>query len=74
MANGDNLRPEWLSVAARMQQVACTENSNAVLNMHILVDRSGNPVFWFEPDIVRIEPSARLTEAISYLIRSRNGL
>lgn len=74
MANGDNLRQGWASIAARMQQVACTENANAVITMNILVDRSGNPVFWFEPNIVKIEPAARLTEAIEYMLKSRSGL
>ena len=74
MANGENLRQGWASVASRMQQVACTENANAVISMNVLIDKSGNPVFWFEPTVVKIEPAARLTEALEYMLRSRNTL
>jgi len=73
MSNGENLRSGWLSVASRMQQKACTENANAVLNINVLIDKSGNPIFWFEPGVIRIEPAARLSEAIEYMLKSRNN-
>lgn len=74
MANTDNIRPGWLGVAARMQQFACTQNANAVVTMNVLIDRSGNPVFWFEPSIAKLEPAARLTDAIEQMLRAKGNL
>ena len=70
----DNLRPKWASVAARMQQVACVENANAVINISVLIDRDGNPVFWFEPTVSKLEPAAKFTDALAEMIRSKGQL
>lgn len=73
MANVDGLRSGWVSVAARMQQTACTNNANAVITMNVLVDKSGNPIFWFEPSVAKIEPAARLDDAIVHMLRAKNN-
>lgn len=39
-----------------LQQLACRNNGYAVIHSKILVDENGEPVYWMEPDLERIEP------------------
>ena len=74
MAGENNLRQGWASAALRMQQVACNNNANAVITISILIDRSGNPVFWMEPNIHKVEPAARFEEVMQELIMAKGRL
>jgi len=74
MANTDGLRSGWISVAARMQQVACTNNANAVITMNVLVDRHGNPALWFEPSVSKIETAARLDDALQQMLNAKRNV
>lgn len=55
----EHIRPEWLPIVARMQQVACSQSGMAILKVVILVSPEGNPSFWIEPELKRIEPRSR---------------
>jgi hypothetical protein len=50
-----DIKPQWLSVARRMQSVAKTEGY-AVVTISVLVDPDGCPQAWLEPRTCRIEP------------------
>lgn len=56
-----DIKPGWLNVARRLQSVACTENRGcALLKMYVLVE-GDVPVFWFPPEIKKLEPRGTTT-------------
>lgn len=59
-----DLRPEWVNAARRQQSVACKTNGFAVLTFEVVISPDGNPAFWFEPIIRKIEPQ---TTAVGFL-------
>ena len=52
----EDIRPKWKNVARRMQSVACKQNGYAIVTIQVLVGPSGDPAFWFEPALRKIEP------------------
>lgn len=64
-----HIRPQWLSVTARMQQAANTQSGAAVLTIKIVIGPDGNPYYWTEPEILRLEPKSR-AEVIAALLGS----
>lgn len=64
-----HIRPQWLSVTARMQQAANSQSGAAVLSIKIVVGPDGNPYYWTEPEILRLEPKSK-GEVIAALLGS----
>jgi hypothetical protein len=52
----EDLRPKWANAARRQQSVACKTAGYAVITFKVLVAPDGNPAFWMEPTIDKIEP------------------
>lgn len=56
MSNG---LAKWDSLVKRMAGIAereCKDKGFAVMTIDVLVDASGEPAFWSEPTLVKIEP------------------
>ena len=63
----DDIQPAWLNVARRLQSAAAKQEGAAVISVQIIV--SGvNPVFWTEPEIVKLEPKAKGAEIIKFIL------
>ena len=57
-----DLHPQWLNVARRCQSVSCQQGGYALVTIKVLVGCEGEPVWWFEPEMSRIEPRNGSTE------------
>jgi hypothetical protein len=54
-----DVRPQWLKVARRLQSVARDRTQGfAVLNITVLVDQNGNPICWNSPTRRNVEPKS----------------
>ena len=63
----DDLQPIWLNVARRLQSAAAKQDGAAIISVKIVV--SGvNPVFWTEPEVVKLEPKARSETIIKTIL------
>lgn len=51
-----DIRPKWLNVIRRMQSKSCNQAGCAVVSISVFVDKSGDPVAWTEPKMVKVEP------------------
>lgn len=51
-----DIRPMWANLARRIQQTARAHEGYAIVQITALVNSSGDPIFYREPKIVRIEP------------------
>lgn len=54
----DHIRRQWQKFANRMQHTARKQAGYAVIKVTVLVDASGDPVLWTEPDMTLLEPKA----------------
>ena len=59
-----DIRPKWNNIARRMQGEASKQAGYAMLSIQVLVGPSGDPVYWFEPKLRRIEPMRDSTQFI----------
>lgn len=48
----------WLNIVRRLISVS-RSGGHAIITMRVVVDSDGQPVFWAEPDMVRIEPRGK---------------
>ena len=58
---------DWLNIIRSMQSEASKNNGLAVIEMKVMVDGSGKPVFWTEPKMTKIEPWRRAQIIIDLL-------
>lgn len=69
MANDiQDIKPQWLNVARRLQSVVRKNYGCAVVHMDLLI-QADTPVYWLEPTIRRIEP--RVDDATELLKKLR---
>ena len=62
-----DIRPEWLNVARRLQAAASQQQGAAVISVRIVV--SGiSPVCWTEPEVIKLEPKAKGAEIIKLIL------
>lgn len=66
----NHVRPRWLSVASRMQSVACQQEGYAILTFKILVGPDGNPALWMMPSMKKIEPKRGSSDFLNMLLES----
>ena len=59
---------DWLNIIRRLQSVACRQRGYAILSIQVLVDETGRPVFWTEPEMVKLEPQGRGGQFIAQMI------
>ena len=52
-----------------MQAQSCRQRGTAILTIRVVVDKEGNPLYWTEPDLTKIEPAASssMTEMMAVL-------
>lgn len=60
--------PDWLNVIRRLQAESGKQSGYALINITVMVDQAGNPVFWTEPQMTRLEPKSRAGEILQRLI------
>jgi hypothetical protein len=68
-----DLRSAWLNVARRLQSVARSQGLS-VLKIIVLVDADGEPIGWFEPEQIKIEPKACRPNLVTMLTGRSEGL
>lgn len=51
-----DIKPNWLNIARKCQMTFHAEQGFSVVQVKILVGPGGEPVFWFEPEVNKIEP------------------
>lgn len=58
MADSSDVKPQWMNVARRLQQVsACCGNSGvAIVTTSIIINSDGLPVGFSEPRVTKIDP------------------
>jgi len=57
MNNPEHLRPPWVSIAKAMQDYARNKNNGmASVSIKVLVQADGNPLFWGQAVVKRLEP------------------
>ena len=64
-----DIKPGWLNVIRRLQSVSVQQRGLAIVSIQVVVDAQGNPVFWCEPSLTRIEPQQRGSEFLARLIQ-----
>jgi hypothetical protein len=53
---------------SRLQQVACRQRGYAIITCKVLVDESGDPVYWMDPSMEKIEPINNSKDFLSQLL------
>lgn len=50
--------PKWINLILLLQQIARTRhlNHHKMLRVTVVVDETGNPILWTEPECSRIDP------------------
>lgn len=59
-----DIKPGWLNVVRRLQSACSGYSGHAVLSMKILVDGTGIPICWSEPDRTKVEPKSLSTDVL----------
>lgn len=59
----------WIGLTARLQQAANSQNGYALVTITVLVDEHGNPTFWTEPKVSKIEPLRRGKDFLESMLR-----
>jgi hypothetical protein len=62
-----DLKPGWLNIARRMQQVARTQQGLAIIRVTVIVDESGAPIQWLAPEMSLFEPKSSKTQFLDWL-------
>lgn len=52
----DKLKTPWKNFALRAQNVERPEDTPAIIQMTVLVNRDGNPTLWTQPKVILLEP------------------
>lgn len=63
-----DIKPDWLNVIRRLQSVAGQQRGYAIVSIQVVVDESGAPVFWCEPQLTKLEPQQRGAQFLAQLI------
>ena len=57
MSEIQHLRPPWISIAKAMQDYARNKNNGmAIVSIKVLVQADGNPLFWGQAVVKKLEP------------------
>lgn len=63
---------KWDNLTKRLAGVAereCVEKGFAIMSVQILVDTTGEPVFWTEPELIKIEPRIGATVFLDRILK-----
>jgi len=73
----EHIRPKWGKYVQRMQSLACQQQGYALIHTTVLVDESGEPVYWMQPRLETIEPKRDAKEFVDQMLgmleRSNNS-
>ena len=73
----EHIKKGWGAYVQKLQQIAVRQNGYAIIHSRLLVDDNGEPVFWMEPRMERIEPMRGskefLSQVLGMLDRSNNS-
>jgi hypothetical protein len=67
-----DLKPQWLNVARRMQSVSKT-GGLALVSITVLVNDEGVPQLWLAPKCEKIEPRKSAQYILNLLTTTANG-
>lgn len=62
-----DLKPGWLNIARRMQQVAKTQQGLAIMRVTVIVDETGAPIQWLSPELHLFEPKSGKAQFLAWL-------
>ena len=51
-----DIKPKWMNLIRRLQSKARRQEGYAIMHATFIVDANGDPVFWLEPKLNKIEP------------------
>jgi len=68
MGMSSDIKPKWISLIRRLQQMARSQNGIAEISLTVLVDQDGNPLTWLTPDLKTYEPCVETTMLVSRLL------
>lgn len=63
----EDIKAEWLNVVRRLQSVAGKSSGAAIIQMTIVIDQNGDPSFWAEPVMTKLEPKRCTSEILNLL-------
>jgi len=58
----------WLNIIRRLQSVASQQRGYAVIAIQVVVNERGEPVFWTEPTMTKIEPQVSGSRFLAQVI------
>jgi hypothetical protein len=71
MENNDDckdIKKGWKQIARRLQEFAShAKGRSKFISITIAVDADNNPIFWYEPQMKKIEPKMGRTQLITLL-------
>jgi len=56
-----DIKPQWLNVIRRIQSVARKNDGVGIINIKVMVNQDGLPLFWIEPEMVLLEPKTAIS-------------
>jgi len=63
-----DLKACWFNVIRRLQAAVASNRGFAIISIQIVVNETGEPVFWTEPGMVKLEPQGRGAHFLAQLI------
>jgi len=64
-----DIKTDWLNVIRRLQSVAGQQHGYAIVSIQVVVDETGSPVFWCEPELLKLEPQGRGAQFLAQMIK-----
>ena len=68
MAITEDVKVIWLNPIRRLQSLAKQQRGYAILAIQIVVNENGDPVFWTEPTMTKIEPQVSGSKVLAQII------
>lgn len=62
------MNEQWEKILKRITGKGREQRGLAVVSIQVVVDSEGNPLFWFEPEMKRIEPCTTGSRFMAELI------
>jgi len=59
----------WNGLAQRLQHASSGQRGLSIIRITIIVDAGGNPIFWGEPEVTKVEPRTRASEFLNKIVQ-----
>lgn len=56
-----DIKPQWLNVIRRIQSVARRNEGVGIIQIKVMVNQEGIPLFWIEPEMILLEPKSTVS-------------